>query len=128
MVLRGQIPPTRGAVAPARTASRAPTGRNGPDRDESEGTNVRVVVRCRGRNDREIKAKSSVVVDTTLSRSDIAIKAHGESKTYSVDRVFGPEADQSLIFDEIVAPIVDDMLYGINCTVFAYGQTGTGKT
>jgi kinesin family protein 11 len=68
------------------------------------------------------------VVDTTQSRTDIAVTAHGEIKTYSVDRVFGPEADQSLIFDEIIAPIVDDMLQGINCTVFAYGQTGTGKT
>ncbi len=27
-----------------------------------------------------------------------------------------------------VEPIVDEVLQGFNCTVFAYGQTGTGKT
>lgn len=25
-------------------------------------------------------------------------------------------------------PIIDEVLEGFNCTVFAYGQTGTGKT
>ncbi|ODQ64657.1 kinesin related protein 2 [Nadsonia fulvescens var. elongata DSM 6958] len=33
-----------------------------------------------------------------------------------------------MIYDDVVAPILDDMLTGMNCTIFAYGQTGTGKT
>lgn len=28
----------------------------------------------------------------------------------------------------MVVPIVDETLAGFNCTIFAYGQTGTGKT
>ncbi len=28
----------------------------------------------------------------------------------------------------VVEPILDEVLMGYNCTVFAYGQTGTGKT
>jgi kinesin family protein 11 len=28
----------------------------------------------------------------------------------------------------MVSPIVDQVLDGYSCTVFAYGQTGTGKT
>ena len=28
----------------------------------------------------------------------------------------------------MVAPVVDEVMQGFNCTVFAYGQTGTGKT
>lgn len=28
----------------------------------------------------------------------------------------------------MVAPLIDEVLAGYNCTVFAYGQTGTGKT
>jgi kinesin family member 11 len=28
----------------------------------------------------------------------------------------------------MVAPLVEEVLAGYNCTVFAYGQTGTGKT
>jgi kinesin family protein 11 len=27
-----------------------------------------------------------------------------------------------------VAPLLEEVLLGYNCTVFAYGQTGTGKT
>ena len=27
-----------------------------------------------------------------------------------------------------IAPIVEEVLEGFNCTIFAYGQTGTGKT
>ncbi|GJN31083.1 hypothetical protein PR202_gb19438 [Eleusine coracana subsp. coracana] len=43
-------------------------------------------------------------------------------------QVFGPEADQKSIYKNAVAPIVNDVLEGYNCTVFAFGQTGTGKT
>ena len=50
------------------------------------------------------------------------------NKTYHFDKVFSPAADQAIIFDDVVAPILDEMLGGFNCTIFAYGQTGTGKT
>lgn len=43
-------------------------------------------------------------------------------------KVFGPKAQQRSIYDQAIAPIVDQVLDGFNCTVFAYGQTGTGKT
>ncbi|KFM22480.1 125 kDa kinesin-related protein, partial [Auxenochlorella protothecoides] len=32
------------------------------------------------------------------------------------------------LYDSTVAPLVEEMLEGFNCTIFAYGQTGTGKT
>jgi len=35
---------------------------------------------------------------------------------------------QEEVFDSMVRPIVDECLEGFNCTIFAYGQTGTGKT
>jgi kinesin family protein 11 len=43
-------------------------------------------------------------------------------------QVFGQYSTQKEVFNEAVAPIVDEVLQGYNCTVFAYGQTGTGKT
>jgi len=42
--------------------------------------------------------------------------------------VYGPESTQSLLYDEVAKPILDQVLEGYNCTIFAYGQTGTGKT
>ena len=35
---------------------------------------------------------------------------------------------QAYLFDSCVVPIIDEVLQGYSCTVFAYGQTGTGKT
>ncbi|KAK0585310.1 hypothetical protein LWI29_026650 [Acer saccharum] len=43
-------------------------------------------------------------------------------------KVFGPKAQQRSIYDQAIVPIVNEVLDGFNCTVFAYGQTGTGKT
>ncbi|KAI4256564.1 MAG: hypothetical protein L6R42_006144, partial [Xanthoria sp. 1 TBL-2021] len=50
------------------------------------------------------------------------------NKTYHFDKVFSPAADQAMVFDDVVTPLLDEMLQGYNCTIFAYGQTGTGKT
>lgn len=32
------------------------------------------------------------------------------------------------VYRAVVNPLIDEVLSGYNCTVFAYGQTGTGKT
>lgn len=44
------------------------------------------------------------------------------------DKVFGPLATQEDVYFATVASSVRSVVEGINCTVFAYGQTGTGKT
>ncbi|KAL9940182.1 hypothetical protein V8E36_000887 [Tilletia maclaganii] len=54
--------------------------------------------------------------------------AASNKKTYNFDHVFGPEADQGMVYSDVVAPILKEVLEGYNCTIFAYGQTGTGKT
>ena len=42
--------------------------------------------------------------------------------------VFGPNSQQKELYDQAVSPIVYEVLKGYNCTIFAYGQTGIGKT
>lgn len=42
--------------------------------------------------------------------------------------MFGPASQQKELYDQAVSPIVYEVLEGYNCTIFAYGQTGTGKT
>jgi len=42
--------------------------------------------------------------------------------------VFGPDSGQERLYNQAVSPIVEEVLEGFNCTIFAYGQTGTGKT
>jgi kinesin family protein 11 len=43
-------------------------------------------------------------------------------------QVFGPKSRQQDVFNHAVVPLVGEVLDGYNCTIFAYGQTGTGKT
>ncbi|KAJ6442885.1 kinesin related protein 2 [Purpureocillium lavendulum] len=125
-----------GAASPADTVSTS-SGMKRKERDfdseaGGEETNINVVVRCRGRNSREVKENSTVVVTTDSVKGkqvELSMGANALSnKTYSFDRVFSQAADQNMIFDDTVKPILDEMLAGYNCTIFAYGQTGTGKT
>lgn len=49
-------------------------------------------------------------------------------KSFAFDRVFGTTSKQVDVYKVVAAPLVEEVLAGYNCTVFAYGQTGTGKT
>ncbi|KAF1975393.1 kinesin-domain-containing protein [Bimuria novae-zelandiae CBS 107.79] len=123
------------SVASTRTVRSSPSSgvkRKARDFEMEEETNINVVVRCRGRNDREVKENSGVVVSTNGIKGSTVDLSMGPSalsnKSYQFDKVFSPAADQNMVFDEVVAPILDEVLGGFNCTIFAYGQTGTGKT
>ena len=43
-------------------------------------------------------------------------------------QVFGQTATQRDLYDQAIHPIVNTVLEGFSCTIFAYGSTGTGKT
>ncbi|KAG8855775.1 kinesin motor protein cin8 [Serendipita sp. 411] len=102
--------------------------------------NIQVVVRCRGRSEREKSEGSAniitidgpmaaeVVIQTAAPKTELGVTTPAATKTYPFDRVFGPAADQAMIYQEVVKPMLDEVLLGYNCTLFAYGQTGTGKT
>ena len=81
---------------------------------EGEETNIHVVVRCRGRNEREVKENSGVVVSTDGVKGkkvELSMGANALSnKTYHFDRVFSPAADQSMIYEEVVTPILDEVM------------------
>ena len=49
-------------------------------------------------------------------------------KTYAFDHVFGEDNNQIDVYQECASPIIQSVLKGYNGTLFAYGQTGTGKT
>ncbi|GMF09458.1 unnamed protein product [Phytophthora lilii] len=88
-------------------------------------TNVQVAVRCRPLNAREKAAGRGAVVQCKPQAREVAVV---KRKTYTFDRVFGQYSTQKDVFGSVVRPAVDEALAGYNCTVFAYGQTGTGKT
>ena len=45
-----------------------------------------------------------------------------------LDAVFDGETSQQAVYEATSRPLVQDLLDGYNASVFAYGQTGTGKT
>lgn len=47
---------------------------------------------------------------------------------FTFDSVYGPDSKQQDLFEESAYPIIENVLKGYNGTIFAYGQTGTGKT
>lgn len=47
---------------------------------------------------------------------------------YLFDKVFKPNASQEKVYNEAAKSIVSDVLAGYNGTIFAYGQTSSGKT
>ncbi|CCK72966.1 kinesin motor protein CIN8 KNAG_0M01130 [Huiozyma naganishii CBS 8797] len=105
---------------------------------EKDDINITVAVRCRGRNKREIEAKSPIVVTvpdvTTTPEVSIntsggsGIEAQLQAKTYTVDKVYGPDSSQKLVFEDCAEPLFHDFMRGYNCTMLVYGMTSTGKT
>ncbi|KAM7516912.1 hypothetical protein LguiA_006495 [Lonicera macranthoides] len=112
--------------------------------------NIRVFCRCRPLNKEEVSAGCATVVDfDTANDGDLGILTGGSiKKVYKFDRVYTPKDDQgknarstelilhlqgvclSVPVDVYMdaSPMVISVLDGYNVCIFAYGQTGTGKT
>lgn len=95
---------------------------------------VQVVVRCRPMDAKETARQYSRVVEVTPSRGVVEIKSPREDpskdnlKVFTFDAVYDWHSSQQDIYEETVRPLVSSVLDGFNGTIFAYGQTGTGKT
>lgn len=57
-----------------------------------------------------------------------AAPSNPNEKVYPFDHVFSADADQALVYEKVVSPLLDEVLLGYNCTLFTYGATGSGKT
>lgn len=86
------------------------------------------IVARRPQNDRERDQRTPSVVRCDPALSEIHVNQHPSAKkrgkTYTFDNVFGQYAEQKEVYSTLVRPIVNEVLDGFNCTVFAYGQTG----
>lgn len=49
-------------------------------------------------------------------------------RMFTFDLVYGEESQQQNVYDECAFSLVESVLEGYNGTMFAYGQTGCGKT
>lgn len=99
-----------------------------------ENKAVQVVVRLRPLNDKESKGSTLPVVTASTDRAEVCIcRGQGSrqvKQTFAFDKVFTSFTSQEEVFAQtfVEQGIIDDVLRGYESTVFAYGQTGTGKT
>nr|XP_058904818.1 kinesin-like protein KIF18B [Kogia breviceps] len=113
-----------------------------------ENSVVRVVVRVRPPTPRELESQRRPVVQVVDEQVLVfdpeepdggflglkwgsvhdGPKKKGKDLTFAFDRVFGEAATQQDVFHHTTHSILDSFLQGYNCSVFAYGATGAGKT
>eukprot|EP00937_MAST-01D_sp_MAST-1D-sp2_P000749 g749.t1 len=90
---------------------------------------VQVFVRKRPTSKKEnASAGSHDIVRCKGKKVTVMGKGKAPDKTYGFDGVLGPHSTQEDVFDCVAKPLVESTLEGYNSTMFAYGQTGTGKT
>lgn len=94
---------------------------------------VRVVVRCRPLNGKETADGRARIVEMDTKSGSIQVRnpkadASEPPKVFTFDAVFDWNSEQKPVYDNTARPIVNSVLEGYNGTIFAYGQTGTGKT
>lgn len=100
--------------------SKAPKAGSGSTRQ-----NVKVVARVRPTNQKEVNMGGVTCVKH--SQTNIEVVVDGNPNAFNFDRIFGAESTQEEVFQETARPLIEDVLAGYNATIFAYGQTGTGK-
>ncbi|XP_014220007.1 osmotic avoidance abnormal protein 3-like [Copidosoma floridanum] len=91
---------------------------------------VKVAVRCRPMNQKELQHKCKSVVAVDSSQRSCSLSDNGSccGKVYQFDATFEPEASTEAVYEQVGSYVVEAVLEGYNGTVFAYGQTGCGKS
>jgi centromeric protein E len=111
-----------------RTPASTPGGAGGRVREEK----IFVTVRVRPLSSRELAHRDSSAWDC-INENTILFKHSSQDRSncpssYTFDRVFGPSCSTERVYQEGAKDVTLSALTGINATIFAYGQTSSGKT
>ncbi|XP_031279205.1 kinesin-like protein KIN-14R [Pistacia vera] len=93
---------------------------------EAKG-NIRVFCRCRPLSKEEGSAGCAIDFSAVKDGELGILTGASTKKIFKFDRVYTPKDDQADVFAD-ASPLVISVLDGYNVCIFAYGQTGTGKT
>lgn len=95
-----------------------------PSRD-----NIQVLVRIRPLSSKELLegGHSCIMLDPEDPKK-LILDCKPEAKNFFFDHVGGEEMTQTSIFEKVGRPLSQICLEGYNICIFAYGQTGAGKT
>lgn len=85
---------------------------------------VKVVIRIRPPNKLEIDSSSCVEKKDMV----VTVALDKNSKEFYFDQVFDGHSKQEDVYETTAFSLVESVAEGYNGTIFAYGQTGAGKT
>uniref|UniRef100_A0A8C8DEW3 Kinesin-like protein n=1 Tax=Oncorhynchus tshawytscha TaxID=74940 RepID=A0A8C8DEW3_ONCTS len=91
--------------------------------DATSECNIKVLCRFRPLNQSEI-LRGDQFIPTFLGDDSVSVGG----RSYVFDRVFPTNTTQEQVYNTCAKQIVKDVLGGYNGTIFAYGQTASGKT
>ncbi|KAG8387977.1 hypothetical protein BUALT_Bualt02G0077200 [Buddleja alternifolia] len=91
-----------------------------------------VTIRLRPLNKRENLSKDQIAWECTddhtiVYRPNLHERAPLPT-SFAFDKVFGPDCSTDTVYEDGVKTVALSALMGINATIFAYGQTSSGKT
>lgn len=97
------------------------------------GERILVSVRVRPLNEKELTRKEKVdwecINDTTIIyKNNVGPDRSMYPSSYTFDKVFRSDCSTRQVYEEGAKPIALSVVGGINSSVFAYGQTSSGKT
>ncbi|KAL6999187.1 Kinesin-like protein nack1 [Sarracenia purpurea var. burkii] len=115
---------------PSSKIERTPVSTPGGPKSREE--KIVVTVRLRPLNKREQLAKDQIawecIDDHTIVHKPQPHERVTQPASFTFDRVFGPACLTETVYEEGVKNVALSALMGINATIFAYGQTSSGKT
>lgn len=98
---------------------------------------VTVGVRIRPLNDRELASNDNYLAWTATEQEITRRESKGKKgdqatrypfHSFCYDSVFQQHSTNEMVYNDLAAPVVHAALGGFNATIFAYGQTSSGKT
>ncbi|KAJ1882550.1 hypothetical protein LPJ71_010120, partial [Coemansia sp. S17] len=96
---------------------------------------INVAIRVRPLNQRERSSTASTLGQTPwqVQRDTITQRLHADGRicsgtSFTFDKVFDQKDNTQTVYNDIVKEIVTSSMNGFNGTIFAYGQTSSGKT
>ncbi|XP_011501402.1 PREDICTED: kinesin-like protein KIF18A [Ceratosolen solmsi marchali] len=118
-------------------------------RSDSSQTSIKVIVRVRPHNEKELQDNYKTVVKIIDERMLVfdpkeeenpffyrgvvqkgrdLLKKQNKELQFVFDRIFDTTASNVNVYEGSTKELITNLLDGYNCSVFAYGATGAGKT
>lgn len=103
------------------------------ENESQEGITVAIRMRPLNKNEGEkqrvwkVLPKYNSITQTTNTGKPLSERVTGRTY-FAFDRVFEENIDTNQVYEDVAKSIVSSVVNGLNGTIFAYGQTSSGKT